>query len=164
MTSEAFGSTDDDAIRAALVGKFVTVGMLIPPRPYVCLYSLLLEHRHYEPHVKERNDLFQVWIVRWQDIDWQLIAIPVQDRPLAEAVAREVGLRFANGTPTLIVQAGKVSAVGSTRISPTMDAIRFPFDTPNVYTLENRPAPTDWRAALADERQRIKMFEAGWRQ
>lgn len=60
-----------------------------------------LEYEHYNPNDPALNDRFQVFIIRHQGLDFQLISIPLEDRHLAEKMAEKYGCRFADGLPTV---------------------------------------------------------------
>lgn len=99
------------------------IGMLMPPRPGVRLFSTRLEYEHYVPETV-RNELFKIALINWEDIIWILVSIPKEDAPLAEKIAEECGLRFADGVPTIFASEGLT---------------QFPVNEPNLFTLENIP-------------------------
>lgn len=100
------------------------VGMLFPPRPGVRAFNVLLEHTHYVPGTS-RNDDFTVHVLRWGNTDmlWFITSVPMVDRHLAEECAERVGLRIADGIPTMF--------------SPDGTVLTFPADGSTVFTLEN---------------------------
>lgn len=96
-------------------------GALMPKRPGVLQCIRLLERRHYESGTS-RNDMIFMRIIRWCDMVWLLVSVPVEEQDLLEDVVRECGLKIFRMAPTFI---------GSKGIS------RFPADNDRVSTLEN---------------------------
>ncbi|NTW13785.1 MAG: hypothetical protein HGA31_02010 [Candidatus Moranbacteria bacterium] len=97
------------------------VGMISPPRPGVRELLEFVEHEYYKPDTR-RNDLFLMRIIRWEDIVWALISIPIKERSYVEKAVRSFGLRIANGVPTML-SGGK--------------AERFPYENERTFTFEN---------------------------
>lgn len=95
------------------------VGMLMRPGVGGCAETL--EHTHYKPGTPA-NDLFQLHIIKWEDLVWGLISIPIEDRSKMERAAAANGLRIANGVPFMIGPNG-----------PS----RFPVENNRIFTLEN---------------------------
>ena len=98
---------------------------------YVCMitrsgvkeFVTQLEHTYYKP-LTDRNNLFIVHILMWQDIPWFIISIPFEEKHLANDVLSSCGLRVTDGTPTVITASG---------------IEQFPIFGENVFTLENTP-------------------------
>lgn len=99
------------------------LGMMVPPRPGVRIFSTRLEYEHFVPGTT-RNELYKIAIINWEDFIWILVSIPTGDASLAEKIAEECGLRFADGVPTIIASEG---------------IVQFPINEPNLFTLENIP-------------------------
>jgi hypothetical protein len=105
--------------------RFFVVTMLT--RPGATAFSERLENTLYPPGTP-KNELFQITIVRWPDDDpvpgdWCVLSFPIADRPAAEKIANECGLRFADGVPTILP-----------------GPLWFPMSGANVWTLESRPS------------------------
>lgn len=81
--------------------KFFIIGMLVPIRIGVGLFGSLLEYRHYPPRTL-KNDWFQLVLVNWEHMIWGIMSIPIKDKVLAEEIAKECGLRLADGIPSVI--------------------------------------------------------------
>jgi len=81
--------------------RFFIIGMLMPPRIGVALFGSLLEYRHYSP-MTPSNDLFQLVMLNWEGMFWGVISIPIEDRVYAERIAKECGLKLAEGIPSVI--------------------------------------------------------------
>ena len=96
-------------------------GMLNPPRPGVLDCVQMLENIHYKPG-SDRNHLFLLRLLDWQDILWTIVSIPIAEKANMERVAQVNGLRIANGVPTMFADGGIHS---------------FPVSNDRVFTLEN---------------------------
>ena len=97
------------------------VGMLVPPRPGVAECMTLVEHTHFKPGT-EKNELFIMRIIEWSEMVWVMMSIPHEDKSLVEKIAKECGLRIANGVPTAF----------------TRDSIQqFPVNNERIFTFEN---------------------------
>ncbi len=81
----------------------------------------LLEFRDYRPGT-ERNELLIMRTIDWCEMPWFAISIPIGEKHLMEAAARESGLRVANGIPMMF---------GGTEVN------QFPMCNKRVFTLEN---------------------------
>jgi len=106
-----------DPTRFHIVGDMHRIG--------VSLFMVKLEYTHYPPR-SGKNHLFDLRILKWpadMPMHWVICSIPIEDRPLAEQVIEECGLRLADGTP--IVLGG---AAGEQF---------FPMSGPTVFSLEN---------------------------
>ena len=103
--------------------KFSVIGDVC--RPGVRLFMVRLEYIYYPP-LTEANKLFDVFMVEWPrdtPFGWAVLTFPIEDREKAELLAKETGLRFANGVPTLLGDGIQV----------------FPMQGERVWTLENTP-------------------------
>lgn len=88
------------------------------------LFITKMEYTHFAPR-SGKNFLFDLSLLRWPDSQsflWSISSFPIEYREKAEALAKECGLRLADGIPTLFDEVG---------------AHQFPLDGPTVYTLEN---------------------------
>lgn len=106
------------------------VGMLLPPRPGVADCFELLEHTHFKPGTS-RNDLFHMRIIKWMDIVWGIVSIPVGDKGLMERVALANGLKPAIGVPFVLDGKG---------------GHQFPAANERVFTLQNTPGHPVYRS------------------
>lgn len=87
----------------------------------VCDCLQTLEHTHYTPKT-DRNDLFILRYLKWEDLDWFIVSIPFGERGHMDRVALAHNLRIADGVPVMITENG---------------ICRFPINGENCYTLEN---------------------------
>ena len=130
------------------------IGMMIPHRPGVKECITALENRYYKPGT-DRNELFIMRIIKFCNILWCIISIPIHEKQLMEEVVKECGLRIADGVPTMIGDGGMV---------------KFPVDNKRVFTLENekdhpvyRNDPVVNNALLEQERDSISKIQNGER-
>lgn len=99
------------------------IGMLNPPRPGVQDSLMTLEERHYAPGT-ERNELFTLVLLTWQDIDWVIASIPSTDYALMKSAAQAHGLCIVRGKPMILTGSGTHT---------------FPIEARRMYTFENTP-------------------------
>jgi hypothetical protein len=88
------------------------------------LFNVKMEYTYFAPR-SGRNNLFELVLMKWPKpnaLFWSICSFPIEYRPQAELVAKECGLRLADGIPTIFDSDG---------------AHQFPLDGPTVYTLEN---------------------------
>lgn len=87
------------------------------------LFSVRLEYTYFAPR-SGRNGLFNMVLMKWprNGMMWAILSFPIEYRPQAEALAKECGLRIANGVPHVFDGDG---------------AHTFPIDGETVFTLEN---------------------------
>jgi len=88
------------------------------------LFNVKMEYTHFAPR-SGKNNLFEFALMRWPDPQsflWAIASFPIEYRPQAEAIAKECGLRLADGIPTIFDHKG---------------AHQFPLEGPTVFTLEN---------------------------
>jgi hypothetical protein len=89
------------------------------------LFIVKLEYENYPPRTAKNKD-YDLTIAKWPDDDWGLlwfvVSIPKKDYNLAEQVAKETGLRIADGVPTIIDMNG---------------CVHFPISGPTVFSLES---------------------------
>jgi hypothetical protein len=113
-----------DHIRARVTPD--KVGFIVMLRPFRIgglAFLTFLEHRHFTP-VPLPCASFELAEIHWEEMVFALCLIPASRRPLAEAIAQELGLRFANGVPHVFTRSGE---------------FHFPIDKPNLFTVENIP-------------------------
>lgn len=94
---------------------------IAPRRIGVISFMTFLEYRHFKPGTPA-NELFQMALINWETMGFALVVIPWIHLEQAKWILKQLGLRVADGVPTLI-HAGGVK--------------RFPIDLPNVFTVEN---------------------------
>ena len=116
-------------------------------RPGALWFAAKLEHEHFVPGTPE-NDQYELMFLEWPKEDphyWAVITIPLAKRHLAERVAGEIGMRLANGVPTIfnpIPGQDRIVGIASTRPDAEKRlgikvVERFPMDNDRVCTLEN---------------------------
>lgn len=98
--------------------------MLSPPRPGVNLFASILEYKFYPPNTP-KNAEFIMQILRWEGLVYSVISIPMKEKSYAEAVAKTVGMRIANGVPTMFDSPGEPKF--------------FPVRVDHAFTIENEP-------------------------
>lgn len=109
---------------------------VLTTRPWVNLFAVRLEHEHYPPRT-ERNKIFDYMLVKWpegpDEMLWAVLGIPLEDRPIAERLAKELQLRIADGVPSIISGGNPPSQIW------------FPVDphNRNIWNLENNPRPVE---------------------
>lgn len=115
-------------------GKILMVGMLVPPRPGVVLFTVRTEYNLYRPNTP-LNKKFEYAMALWEQVMWCVCVCPSSDRKKIERIARGCGLVLVRGHPSFLH--GK----------------EFPLRGPQVYTLENRGpkiAPAEERKLIDD--------------
>jgi len=131
-------------VLAGDTAMFYVVGATF--RPGVVEFSTRLEHEHYRPGTP-KNSKYRLIIVNWPldewKVRWYVIGFPVEDRHTAERVAKECGLRFADGVPLLIGDRKQEF---------------FPMQSKNVWNLENIEGwtPANWEEKMENERRRVE--------
>lgn len=135
--------------------QFVMIGMLA--RPFLQKFLYLLEHRHFPPANKALNALLNIFLMDWEEATGVVTAIPQSYRPLAQAIAHECFLRFANGVPGII--GGDMSTATDVVVGGmVIKAKQFPARTDNCFQIEN-----DWKQGnvAADPDSRDARGRAG---
>lgn len=79
----------------------------IEGRPGSLIWMTDLEYSYFEPDTP-RNDLFQIYLMKWEDINWSIVQIPAEDFNIAQEFAAKYNLRFADGVPMVISGGGQV--------------------------------------------------------
>jgi len=89
----------------------------------VKLFGVKMEYTYFPPR-SGKNALFQMVLMNWpnQGMLWSIFSFPIEYKPQAESIAKECGLRLADGVPHIFDHAG---------------AHTFPLDGETVFTLEN---------------------------
>lgn len=101
-----------------------------------------LEHEHYDPKDEALNDRLQMFLISHQGLTFVVLSIPLEDRHLAEKIATECDLRFADGVPAVFGGEGNPS---------------FPIQHKNLWSCENLPSSgvyTGKKEELEAEEQR----------
>lgn len=95
--------------------------MYAPRRIGVISFATFLEYRHFKPGTPA-NDQFEMALVKWEQMNFAIVVIPRIHRNQAQWILKQLGLRLADGVPTVIESSG---------------VKHFPIDLPNVFTVEN---------------------------
>ena len=93
----------------------------------VSLFMVKMEYAYFPPRTA-KNDLFEMVLLEWPEknsLHWSIASFPIEFRAEAEKFAKECGLKFADGIPTLF--------------GPDESIKQFPLDGKTVFTLENIP-------------------------
>ena len=61
-----------------------------------------LEMTHYNPKHGNRNDAFGFIVFNWINLHHYIISIPIEDKHLAESLAKKSGCRFSKSTIAII--------------------------------------------------------------
>lgn len=69
------------------------------------LFFMKLEYGHFPPRTPE-NDLFELNVVSWQGTEWYLGSVPMSKKHLCYQVAESIGMRLADGIPTIVTHKG----------------------------------------------------------
>lgn len=65
-----------------------------------------IEWYWYPPNT-DRNRLFDIYFTDWEDLRWMVIAFPAGRLDEVKRLAKQLGLRLANGVPTMFSLASK---------------------------------------------------------
>ena len=88
------------------------------------LFLVKMEYGYFPPRTN-RNQLFEMALLEWpmkDSLRWSITSFPIEFKADAEKIAKECGLRFADGIPMLFGD-GKVQ--------------QFPLEGKTVFTVEN---------------------------
>jgi hypothetical protein len=87
------------------------------------LFGVKMEYTYFPPR-SGKNHLFNLVLMRWPSngIMWSILSFPIEFKPQAEEIAKECGLRLADGVPHVFDNKG---------------AHVFPLEGETVFTLEN---------------------------
>jgi hypothetical protein len=131
------------------------VGFVVGLQPFRTgglAFLTFLEHRHFTPVPLPRDD-FELAEIHWEETVFAVCLIPASMRPAAEQIARELGLRFADGVPHVFTAQGDQ---------------HFPIDLPNLFTVENieghfvyRNNPAERKTARDYELEAVNRAIAG---
>lgn len=114
-------------------------------------FVTFLEYTYFRPGTP-MNSHFRFAIVKWEELKWFVVIIHKKHLQKADDLAKLLGLRRADGVPTMIHAGKNLDAVGVARSKETarrvfgeslgaemegMAVVRFPLDAPNVWTMEN---------------------------
>ena len=138
LTQEGFNSVNLTEL-LGLEDYTHVLGMCIPKRPGVEDFVKDLEYTLFPPD-DPLNEKFYCNLIEWSPdgadfkVGFVLVSFPSSYREAAENMAREHGLRFANGVPLCIP--GNVPVIASGRKAPP-GFVKFPYDIPGMFTLEN---------------------------
>jgi hypothetical protein len=113
-------------------------------RPGARLFCVKLEYEHYDPLDPQQNDKFILIMNKWRHLLITIVSVPATDRHIVEAVAKETGMRLADGTPFMVKSDGVVQIMGNLRREKIPEEYRhmadfFPMSTANCFGLENEP-------------------------
>lgn len=126
------------------------------------LFNVRTEYTHFPPRTP-KNKLYNMRILKWPHLGtnapqftFSIASIPLEFRPTADEIAKECGLRLANGVPVFVNAEG---------------AHLFPMDGPTVFTLENvgghdvyRNKPQEYMRIYNEERDEMERIFAADRQ
>ncbi len=89
--------------------------------PGIRSFIMSLEYSHFPPGTP-MNDLFQYYLSKWEEMQWEIVQVPIKYKDLVWKVAEENRMRIVDGVPQLI---------GGGEQKP------FPLTGDNVFTVEN---------------------------
>lgn len=115
-TTEQIQAHFDTNDRFGIVGGPMRIGF--------AKFMTRLEWEHYSPLDEELNDRFQMFIIHHGGLPFILLSIPLEDRHLAEKIAAECDIRFADGIPHVFGGKGDPE---------------FPIKHKNIWSCENLP-------------------------
>ena len=101
--------------------------VILTDRPGAILFGVKLEYENFAINTPA-NDDFQLGLVPWpkdSGMVWEVIVIPADKKPIAEAVAKHCGLVIKDAFPVVLDGSGKPK--------------KFPLTGENVFTLESAP-------------------------
>jgi len=129
--------TIEEAGKLIRPDSFAVLCMMRPRRIGAKAFIVMLEHEGYDPRDEIRNQQFQLVFLEWQGMLFAMVIIPERDRAVAEVIAARLGVRFADGLPTVIHGDG---------------VKRFPLRHTNLFTLENVTGHVTYKNDLAARR------------
>ena len=128
------------------------IGLVLPPSPGTQECIAWLEYTHYRPGTP-RNDLFHIRILSWQEATWVIASLPKHEVRLLYEAADQSCLCLVPGIPVYKSHTGRH---------------HFPFDGPQVYTLDFKPnhpvhtvGPEGFRALIEQERETVMRITQG---
>lgn len=75
-------------------------------RPGGRLYATVLEHTYFKPYTPEAES-FHFRFIRWKDLLWTMITIPIEKVHYFSSIADEVGMKVVDGRPFVIDHNGQ---------------------------------------------------------
>lgn len=123
-----------EQIRERVINQDRLFIVVLLSRRSVSVFMVDLEYRHYIPDTPH-NDLFEMFVVRWEDMQWVIIEIPKNDLEIAKKVAQKYDLEIQLGHIPVVVDSNGPK--------------QFPVQGENVATLINLSpgmSPPDERA------------------
>lgn len=91
-------------------------------------FTRYLELKHFNPYDQEASALFELRMVRWNDLFWNIVSIPAEKLPCFYDAAEKASLQLVQGVPMMFeIENGGV------------ETKRFPLSNDNCYTIENLP-------------------------
>jgi hypothetical protein len=114
----------------------------------VAAFIAAIEWYWYSPNTS-RNHLFDVYGAEWHNMHWLITAFPSGRLPAVRHLAKQLGLRIANGPPVMLGRRGALLIQVSSRPSHLTDLQDVPMEffpgtmLPNgqendtIYTIEN---------------------------
>jgi hypothetical protein len=70
-------------------------------RPGSFAFITAIEWFWFSPR-KDLNHLFNLTVVRWEGLDWLVVSIPKDKLPDVKKLAEQLGMRVADGVPSII--------------------------------------------------------------
>lgn len=90
-------------------------------RPGALVLAVCVEWYWYAPGTP-RNRFFHLRLLEWEGMDWAAASFPQPRLPAARRLAKQLGMRLADGVPTLLARGPAAAASASAR--PSSAAIR----------------------------------------
>jgi hypothetical protein len=134
-----------DELRAVAGGGRHLVMVALMERAGVSPYMVSLEREVY-PVGTPANARLEIYGCWWEEMEWDCIVVPIEDRGRCERMLGQFGLRLANGIPVRLSSSDGVVAVAACRRAK-MERLMgsrqvrswFPIgDHPSVFTVEKR--------------------------
>lgn len=123
-------------------GCIYIIGCLL--RPGALSFAVDLEHKYFEPDT-DRNDLYQIFHVKYQNMPWYIIEIPADSFDITDKLATECKLRLVQGKP----MSGSMGSGSGSEFSLLCSA-------DHCFTLESTEHKSNWQAVLKEEQQRVR--------
>lgn len=166
MEYEEFGTTSEADIRSRSYDPEKTVIIGMPDRLGVKGFIVQLEHRLFPPADARQNDLFELFIMKWQEILWMVVSIPREYEGRARELAKEHGVKLADGIPMTFGDLPFTVLLSNRPSEATagQGLVGFPVDGPRAFTLENTresvayDGPSVVEEALRKEGERIGLI------
>jgi hypothetical protein len=122
-------------------------------RPGTSIFLTHLEWAYFPPDNPERNALYKLAQLRWQNMVWFVLGVPPEYRPAVEQVAGVYRLRLANGVPHKLGLDGRGDVVAQ--------AV-FPLSGDHVWILEGAEGNrmydwSEWLGSGAEQARREEL-------